>query len=104
MNKKQYAVVTTISTFYHYYVVDLEDLQKENPESNATHNWLEDSVTLNAVEEFSQAPVGELILESTTLNEEEVLALFDKNHPYLADWDKDRKINWIKKLWSSNNV
>lgn len=95
---KKYAVVTTIQTFRHRYVVPVDDLQALNPDHPVEPEaWLSDMVTLNEVEEFSQFYLGEDIIDSWVMNEEQMLALFDEDNPYLRGWTREQKLNHVKK-------
>jgi hypothetical protein len=101
--KDKYVVVTAVSTFRQRYVVPLDELQKLNPEVPVNPDWAMDAVTCEEVEEFSQKHIGELITDCNVLNEDEILELFDKDNDYLASWDRDQKINHIRKwqeTWS----
>lgn len=102
MNDK-YVVVTAVSTHRMRYVVPLDELQKLNPEVPVNPEWAKDSVTCEEVEEFSQQHIGEQIVDCDVLNEDEIIELFDKDNDYLASWDRDQKINHIRKwkaTWS----
>ena len=90
---KKYAVVTTVSSFYHYYVVPLDLLQGLNDEQPVEKNWLEDLVVCHEVGEFSQKHIGEQILESSIVDEENILKLFDIQNQYLSKWSKEKKID-----------
>ena len=94
---KKYAVVTTVSSFYHYYVVPLDLLQELNDEQPVEKNWLEDLVVCHEVGEFSQKHIGEQILESSIVDEENILKLFDKQNQYLSKWSKEKKIDYIRR-------
>jgi hypothetical protein len=95
---KKYAVVSSISTFRHYYVVDMDTIQALNPEGQVSPEWLADCVVMEEVEEFSQTHVGEQILDVLTMNEDEVLELFDNTNSYLSSWSREQKLKWIHKL------
>jgi hypothetical protein len=95
---KKYAIVTTVSSFYHYYVVPLDQLQELNIGQPVEKQWLEDSVVCEEVEEFSQKHIGEQILESSIIDEDKMLEMFDKNNNYLTDWPKDQKIAYVRRL------
>lgn len=99
---KKYAVVTTVSSFYHYYVVPLDLLQELNVKHPVEKNWLEDLVVCNEVEEFSQKHIGEQILESSIVNEEDILKVFDTQNDYLSKWTKEKKIEYIRKSLKVN--
>jgi hypothetical protein len=75
-----------------------DDLQKQG-----SHNpvdaieWANDTVNMNECEEFSQKHMGEYIVDTVEMNEEDMLELFDKDNDYLREWTKDQKIAWIRK-------
>ncbi len=94
---KKYAVVTTVSSFYHYYVVPLDLLQELNTETPVDKQWLEDMVVCEEVEEFSQKHIGEQILESSIVSEEDILKVFDTQNQYLSKWNREQKIEYIRK-------
>lgn len=98
LKTKKYAKVTTVSIFHHTYVVPFYKLQELNPDNEAQDDWLADLVTCEEVEEFSQNHVGECITDTSTITEEEMLKLFDKNNNYLSGWTKEKKIEWVSKL------
>lgn len=98
----KYAYVTTISTFKLRYVVPEDKLKQLNAEHNATDaelvDRLKDQVTMENVEQFSQFHVGEQIIEieGGILTEDEMLELFDRENDYLADWDREKKIELVR--------
>ena len=98
MKTKDYVVVTAISSHRVRYVMHRDDLQKLNPSVpvNAIE-WANDTVNMNECEEFSQEYMGEYIADTTTMNEDEILELFDKDNDYLRGWSKDYKVEWIRK-------
>lgn len=92
-----YVVVTVMSQFRIRYVMHVDDLQGLNP--NTPVNLIEcakDTVALEECEEFSQEHLGEVIVDSETLTENEMLSLFDKDNDYLAGWDREQKIKWVR--------
>ena len=94
---KTYAVVTAISTHRIRYVIPMDELQNLNPESTATLAWAEDCVTCDEVEEFSQKHLGETIVDTVEMSQEDVLTLFDEDNDYLKEWSEQQKINHIHK-------
>jgi hypothetical protein len=94
---KTYAVVTVISTHRIRYVIPMDELQNLNPESTATLAWAEDCVTCDEVEEFSQKHLGETIVDTVEMSQEEVLTLFDTDNDYLKAWPNEQKIDHIHK-------
>ena len=103
MEIKDYVVVTTISSHRVRYVMHRDDLQKLSPSEpvNAIE-WANDTVTNEECEEFSQEHMGEYIVDTVEMNEEDILALFDKDNDYLREWTKDQKIGWIRKTIDNN--
>jgi hypothetical protein len=95
---KKYVVVTTVSSFHHYYVVPLDLIEKQMFNNGDLEETLSDLVLDNRVEEFSQTHVGENILTTDIIDEEKMLALFDKTNDYLAGWKKQQKIDFVRNL------
>ena len=99
---KDYVVVTTVSSFRVRYVMHKDDLQALKPdEPCCPEEWAKDEVTMENCDDFSQEYMGEYILDTTFMNEEEMLELFDKDNAYLKEWDKDYKIEWVRKSINS---
>lgn len=95
---RDYVVVTTIAQFRHRYVMHKDDLQNLNPDVEVKPvEWACDTVTAEEVEEFSQSYLGEIITDNTTMTEDEMLELFDKDNAYLEDWTRKEKIDWVRK-------
>ena len=94
---KDYVVVTCISSHRVRYVMHRDDLQKLNTENpvNAIE-WANDTVNMNECEEFSQKHMGEYIIDTVEMNEEDMLELFDKDNDYLSGWTKDQKLEWVR--------
>ena len=94
---KKYAVVKTIQTFTHTYVIAEDRLQELNPDSSVELGWADDCVTCGNIDEFSQRFVDESIIESKWVDEEDVLAFFDEYSEleYLRDWTEEQKLTYI---------
>ena len=92
----KYAVVTCISQFRIRYVVPMDELQKLNTEVPVELEWAEDCVTCNEVKEFSQKHLGETIIDTVEMDEEELLEFFDADNDYLEGWPKEQKLKWIQ--------
>ena len=103
MSNKDYVVVTAISSYRVRYVMHRDDLQKLGPAQGSLFlpvnviEWANDTVTNEECEEFSQEHMGEYIVDTVEMNEEDMLTLFDKDNDYLREWTKDQKIAWIRK-------
>lgn len=97
---KDYVVVTTISQFRHRYVMHKDDLRKLGA-LDATDadlcDWAKDTVTMQECEEFSQEHLGEVIMDNYECTEDEMLTFFDRDNDYLQSWDRDYKIEWVRK-------
>lgn len=98
---KQYVVVTTTSTHRMRYAVPMDELQKLNEDYIVDPKWALDLVTCEEVQEFSQMHLGEQIVDSCVMDEDEILDLFDKDNDYLKDWTKEQKIKNIRN-WKEN--
>lgn len=99
---KKYAVVTAVSTFRMRYVIPVDDLKALNPafesfDDKTALEWAQDSVTCEEVVDFSQVHLGEHIVDTGILTEEEILELFDTDNDYIKDWDREKKLNHINK-------
>ena len=105
---KDYIVVTAISSHRRRYVMHRDDLQKLGPSQGDLFlpvnviEWANDTVTNEECEEFSQEHMGEYIVDTVEMNEEDMLTLFDKDNDYLREWTKDQKIAWIRKQISDD--
>jgi hypothetical protein len=99
----KYYVVTTISQHRNRYVIPVDSLQKENPDSQVSVEWAEDEVICDDAEEFSQVWLGETIIDSTEIDEEQALQMFDRENEHLQTWSRDQKLkymhDWKSKEW-----
>ena len=99
--RNEYVVVTCISSHRMRYVVPMDELQKLNEDYIVDPKWALDLVTCEEVYEFSQQHIGEQIIDSVVMNEEEILDLFDKDNDYLKDWSREQKLHHIRQ-WKEN--
>ena len=86
----EYTICTAIQQFRIKYVLPTE-VATCDPDV-----WIRDSVTCAELNEFSQQDLGEVIIDTATISEDELLQLFDKENEYLADWSRERKIAHIR--------
>jgi hypothetical protein len=77
-------------------VDELQELNVEVPVEGREMEWAEDCVTCNEVEEFSQKHIGETIIDSEILTEEQMLKKFDADNDYLKDWTREKKIQHVR--------
>ena len=102
---KDYVVVTCISSHRMRYVMHKDDLQKLNPDEPCwPEEWAKNTVSMEECEEFSQKYMGEYIVDSTLVTEEEMLDLFDKDNAYLSEWSTDYKINWVREKLNDKEI
>ena len=86
----EYTICTVIQQFRIKYVVPTE-VATCDPEI-----WIKDSVTCAELNEFSQEDLGEVIIDTATISEDELIKLFDKENDYLAGWPREQKIAHIR--------
>lgn len=104
IKSKRYAVVTAVSSHRMRYVVPLDQLQAMNPDAPVSPEWLADSVIMQEVEDFSQEWLGEQIIDTTVMSEEQMLTLFDKENDYLSSWSTEQKIKYVRKALTSRKA
>lgn len=93
-----YVVTTVISTHRMRYAIPISSMSEEGDMPVSTDQaieWIQDSVTMEEVKEFSQHWMGENIVDTFVLDKERVLNLFDRDNDYLKEWTEDQKINYI---------
>ena len=103
---KDYVVVTAISMYRMRYVMHKNDLTISSPGIKTTLTSGDttaieiamDAVTMNECEEFSQEHVGEYIIDTMEMSEDNVLELYDKENDYLSEWTKEKKLVHIRGL------
>lgn len=95
---EKYVLVTAISTHRMRYAIPMDELQKLNGDITIGPDpkWALDCVTMEEVEEFSQEHLGELIVDSVVLSEEQILEQFDKDNDYLKEWTREKKLSYIQ--------
>ena len=95
----KYVIVTAISSYRMRYCIPVDELQELNvevPVEGREIEWAEDCVTCNEVVEFSQKHIGETIIDSEILTEEQILEKFDADNDYLKDWTREKKIEYVR--------
>lgn len=95
----KYVIVTAISQFRQRYAIPVDELKKLNLEVQPTdedlHEWARDCVTMEQIKEFSQHHLGESIIDSVLVDEDQMLEQFDRDNDYLKGWDRDYKLEWV---------
>lgn len=96
----KYVIVTAISSYRMRYCIPVDELQNLNthvPIERHEIEWAEDCVTCEEVEEFSQKWLGETIIDSQIVSEEQMLETFDVDNEYLAKWSTEQKLAHVKR-------
>lgn len=93
-----YVVLTAIQQYRTRYVIPVSDTEDCDPQV-----FISDSVTCQDVKEFSQLDLGETIIDTQLIDEQELLELFDADNDYLSGWSKTQKLSWINN-WEEQNA
>tara|TARA_B110000459_G_scaffold40687_1_gene44133 strand:- start:534 stop:860 length:327 start_codon:yes stop_codon:yes gene_type:complete len=90
-----YVVTTVVSTHRMRYAIPISAMSEEGdmplPTDQAI-DWIQDSVTMEEVEEFSQHWMGESIVDTFVLDKERVLNLYKRDNPHVVEDMPDQKI------------
>lgn len=90
-----YVVTTVVSTHRMRYAIPISAMSEEGdmplPTDQAI-DWIQDSVTMEEVEEFSQHWMGESIVDTFVLDKERVLNLYKRDNPHVVEVMTDQKI------------
>lgn len=90
-----YVVTTVISTHRMRYAIPISAMSEEGDMPLPTDQaitYIEDSVTMEEVEEFSQHWMGENIVDTFVLDKERVLNLYKRDNPHVVEVMDDQKI------------
>jgi hypothetical protein len=90
-----YVVTTVVSTHRMRYAIPISAMSEEGdmplPTDQAI-NYIQDSVTMEEVEEFSQHWMGESIVDTFVLDKERVLNLYKRDNPHMVEIMTDQQI------------
>ena len=101
-----YVVTTVVSTHRMRYAIPISAISEEGIMPLTTDQaitYIQDSVTMEEVEEFSQHWMGESIVDTFVLDKERVLNLYKRDNPWFAEANmSDEQIlenveNWKEK-------
>lgn len=96
----EYVLVDAISTFRVRYIVSKSELQSFSPDVVLSQDkmieWAEDSVTCEDLDELSQRHLGEQIISSRIISQDEAMKIFDQDNEYLEDWSDKQKLDFIQ--------
>ena len=90
-NDNKYAIVTTITSYRTRYAVPVEDNDLKTVER------VKKMATDDQVDTFSQLWLGEQIIDSRVVDEQQMLEMFDAENEYLKGWSTEQKIDFVKK-------
>jgi hypothetical protein len=99
----KYVIVTAISSHRMRYCIPVDKLQELNtevPVEGHEIEWANDCVTCGEVEEFSQHWIGENIIDTEIIDEEQMLNKFDADNDYLTGWTREKKLEYVRN-WKS---
>ena len=90
-----YVVTTVVSTHRMRYAIPISAMSEEGdmplPTDQAI-NYIQDSVTMEEVKEFSQHWMGESIVDTFVLDKERVLNLYKRDNPHVVEVMTDQQI------------
>ena len=89
-------LVDTVSMFRLRYVVECKE--EEHALDEVTWACTGGDVDLDVWQEFSQQHIGENIISSREITDEEYLELFDKDNDYLKEWTIEQKMKFINEV------
>ena len=89
-------LVDTVSMFRLRYVVECKE--EEHALDEVTWATTGGDVDLDVWQEFSQQHIGENIISSREITDEEYLELFDKDNDYLKEWTIEQKMKFINEV------
>jgi len=89
----KYVLVDTVSQYRLRYVIEVPDDHNDGVFPCSATTWAEDTVTCGEMKEFSQLHLGETIISSRDVSEEEILALCDLDNSYCSMWSDAQKMN-----------
>lgn len=86
-------LVETISQHVVRYVVEARE--EEHALDEVTMNC---EVYSDSWKEFSQEHIGDAIVSSREVTDDEIVALFDKHNSYAIDISRERKLNYVNRI------
>lgn len=90
-----YVVTTVVSTHRMRYAIPISAMSEEGDmplNTDQAITYIEDSVTMEEVEEFSQHWMGESIVDTFVLDKERVLNLYKRDNPHMVEIMTDQEI------------
>lgn len=80
-------LVEALSQFRIVYVIETEK-----------KDWAEDTVNMLEAEEFGQMHLGEMIISSREVDDDEAVRIHDELNDYLKGWTREQKLARVHKV------
>lgn len=80
-------LVETLTQYRIVYVVETENKE-----------WAEETVWLDEAEEFGQTYLGEIVVSSREVDDDECIRVHDQLNDYLKDWTREQKLARVHKV------
>jgi hypothetical protein len=91
----EFVIVEAIHQYRMRYVVEVPIGEKD---------WATDTVIMEEAKEFSQESLGEMIISSRVIKEDEILKLCDEDNDYVKTWNDEHKFNTFVTFRKDYNV
>jgi len=91
----EFVIVEAIHQYRMRYVVEVPIGEK---------HWATDTVIMEEAKEFSQESLGETIISSRVIKEDEILKLCDEDNDYVKTWNDEHKFNTFVTFRKDYNV
>lgn len=93
--KTEFVVVECIQSYRTRYVVEVPVGEKQ---------LAEHTVAMSEAKEFSQGDMGEMIISSRVIKEDEILQLCNEDNDYARNWNDEHKFNTFVTKTKDYNV
>jgi hypothetical protein len=91
----EFVIVEALHQYRMRYVVEVPIGEK---------HWATDTVIMEEAKEFSQESLGETIISSRVIKEDEILKLCDEDNDYVKTWNDEHKFNAFVTFRKDYNV
>lgn len=91
----EFVMVECIQSYRTRYIVEVPKGRQE---------WAGDTVVMQEAKEFSQADMGEMIISSRIIKEDEIIPLCDEDNDYTKSWNDKLKLKTFVTYRKDNNV
>ena len=84
-------LVEALSQYRMVYVIDTEK-----------KDWAEDTVHMQEADEFGQMHLGEMVVSSREIDDDEAIRVHDELNDYLVEWTREQKLARVHVTGDSN--